>query len=1355
MMIEESTFPLLPGSIIEPYEIIKVLGTGGMGEVLLANDRELDRYVAIKVLHEAFSTRLENDTRFRHEARLLSRLNHPNLVVVYAFGRAHPGVHYMVMEYVEGQSLEAYLQERGPLSPELFCHVLTQVGSAVSEAHRHGIVHRDLKPANIFLTSRAHDPAFVKVFDFGLAVEEASAADDYLGTPSYLSPEQAEGADLDARSDIYALAITACELLTGALPFQARNAMGFVLAHSVGKPSMPSELRPDLQLPRAVDVIFSKALAKNPDDRFPDVDTFVSSLTTEIRRWAGLPDHPSSGTLYQSFDTESPTRHHTGYIPNETRTSPTLTDLPKLLKLPDEPLYGETRSVRSVSVLHLELQSDFLASAMAFEEYLECLAVVSAKVQQAIAPHGGLPLGVLSHDLDILFGLQHSEIGNAEQAVDAALALRSALSALRDDPTMPEAFELHFRLGIDAGRIALVHESLGSTIAQGEPLMEASRLSRAAEDGQLRVSYSVYRRVRGIYETRAIEGSERARIVRARKQLVRRLMAEKLHGISVEMIGRTAPLAQLRSALAGVNTLQQARVVCIRGPVGVGKSRLVSEFVKELDERSERYYYEVGYCSPGRRALPYAPFVGALRTRARILKEDDHEQARLKLQQFLRRFLGESEPRLEGMLASFLNISPLGKAGLLIDPEELSAKDTQRSLQLYGGIAELYRRIASTTPIVFFLEDAQWANPATLRLLEHLIELLEEQPVLFLITMRDDESPLLAQRNDVLRISLDPLSRASSEMLIRHMLRALVEIPGWLVRQVAWLAEGSPLIMEETVRDLITESRLIEVRDDGHWILNAATARPDEPLRLPDTVEQLFVRPIERLSTRLQQALEYAAVAGERFWPSQLSAISGGMVTSELLDELLERELLLELDGMVVDGEADLAFARHAVQLMVYRNIPSSRRRHLHRVVAQWLEAKASELEGRLDEQIGFHFREAGALHESLPYELKAARSARRAVALDSAVAHFGHCQQILEEMPLDVMSERERRNLAIEVGAELVHLHAVRGDLDRACSLADSLASSDDRPSAQHALARALLWKAWALARRGDYRKSEALHRHIFLRLERAPQPEIELAARASYAVVLMDLGEFARGARELEDALAATRLRTGSELARALWVRGRASRLKALTDAAEYNLREAAAVAEAASDVIMVLEVELELAALDFERGVWGEAAAGYQRALEKAEKLDVIWHKAVALMRLGSLESAQHNLTRGLGMLRRSEVLFEHMGSEEGSVECARLIAESLLLKGDVEASRKLAKSSLERARNLDAPYALGACHRTLARVTHALAGQGPGGLHRAAGVIRHLEASLKAFRRGSLVVEEATTCELQKQLLGGRS
>src|SRR5919197_1534804 len=256
------------------YRIIRKLGTGGMANVYLAEDEELGRRVAIKVLDERHTQDEQFVERFRREAKNAAALSHPNIVSIYDRGQSN-GTYYIAMEYLEGKTLKELLVTRGPTPIRVAVDYTRQILAALGFAHRHGIVHRDIKPHNAIVGPDGR----VKVTDFGIArsgTSQMTETGSIIGTAQYLSPEQARGAPVSPSSDLYSVGIVLYEMLTGAVPFTGDTPLEIAMKHLSTVPDPPSAKRHEV--PRDLDLIVLRALAKRPDERYTRAEEMDADL---------------------------------------------------------------------------------------------------------------------------------------------------------------------------------------------------------------------------------------------------------------------------------------------------------------------------------------------------------------------------------------------------------------------------------------------------------------------------------------------------------------------------------------------------------------------------------------------------------------------------------------------------------------------------------------------------------------------------------------------------------------------------------------------------------------------------------------------------------------------------------------------------------------------------------------------------------------------------------------------------------------------------------------------------------------------------------------------------------------------
>jgi serine/threonine protein kinase len=263
------------GQVVGNYKILQALGEGGVGMVYKGVDTMLDREVAIKVLRPELASQTSVVERFRSEAVTLAKLSHPNIATLYSLFR-HGEHLFMVLEYIQGETLDHLLYRRGLIPTDEAIPYFCQALEGINYAHERGIVHRDIKPGNMML---AHD-GILKVLDFGIArllgTNRMTRVGNVIGTLEYMSPEQVKGLDTDARSDVYGLGIMLYEILTGKLPFESENDFELMKMQTEQMPVLPRQLNPEI--PVEIEDAIIKAVAKNPDDRFNSAGEFLETF---------------------------------------------------------------------------------------------------------------------------------------------------------------------------------------------------------------------------------------------------------------------------------------------------------------------------------------------------------------------------------------------------------------------------------------------------------------------------------------------------------------------------------------------------------------------------------------------------------------------------------------------------------------------------------------------------------------------------------------------------------------------------------------------------------------------------------------------------------------------------------------------------------------------------------------------------------------------------------------------------------------------------------------------------------------------------------------------------------------------
>ncbi len=396
--------PFAPGESVGAYRVIEELGHGGMATVYKAYHAALDRYVAIKVLHPAFLEDASFHQRFDREAKVIAKLEHPNIVPIYDYAEHH-GQPYLVMKYIEGETLKARLA-RGPLSQQEMLDVVRAVGEALNYAHSRGVLHRDIKPSNVLLGRDGH----IFLSDFGLARMAQSgtstlSSDVMLGTPQYISPEQARGQrELDERTDVYSFGVLLYELVVGRVPFRADTPFSIIHDHIYSPLPLPRSISPGI--PEAVELVLLKALDKDPRARFATVAEMVTAFHAAVAEGRTPDGIPTIETTRLPSPATRPAGHAESAKPS---------DMPPVLQAPPPPTRPAARRSRA-----------WLWAAGGLG--MTCLCLIPFVVAANRSPTGSIPSDATAEPpTAVVFSPSPSP------------DLQRALAAVEADPSSPQA----------------------------------------------------------------------------------------------------------------------------------------------------------------------------------------------------------------------------------------------------------------------------------------------------------------------------------------------------------------------------------------------------------------------------------------------------------------------------------------------------------------------------------------------------------------------------------------------------------------------------------------------------------------------------------------------------------------------------------------------------------------------------------------------------------------------------------------------------------------------------------------------------------------------------------------------------
>ncbi|HEX7702648.1 MAG TPA: protein kinase, partial [Kofleriaceae bacterium] len=729
-----------PGEVLaNRFAIEMIAGTGGMGTVYRARDLAAGGLVAVKVLAGVGES---DAVRFAREAAVLAELVHPGIVRYVAHGVSAQFEHYLVMEWLEGETLHERLSH-ARLSLTESLTVVHAIAEALSVAHRRGIVHRDLKPMNLFLS--LGELARVKLLDFGIARQVAEAGmltrtGTIVGTPGYMAPEQVRGeTELDARTDVFALGCVLYRCLTGTATFGGEGSLAVLAKILVEDVLPPSTHVPEV--PPELDALVLRMLAKRPADRPRDAAEVATTLS-RIRGWDG--NAPETTQVWVgSADTiieETPRR-------TSASGGRVLTDA-------EQRLVSIVLSGPLSEVQHTGARDRLRTIATAFGGRLERIA-------------DGAHL--------VLFANAGVATDHAMRAARCALAIRDVLAGVP--------------LVVASGRAAVDRLPVGAVIDRAAAVLDGLGLGQIAIDdataGLLDERFVItepapHRLLRGMRE-----GAEPART---------------LLGRATSIVGRDRELAMLDGLWAECVDERVARAVLVTAPPGAGKSRLRHEYVRRVLQRDEHAELLIGRGDVLQAGSPFAMLADAIRRSAGVREGDALEEQRAGLLARVQRHMpADDGARVAHLLGEFVGIAfPTDASAALraarADP--VVKMDAMREAWIDWLTAE-----CSKHPVLVVLEDLHWGDRATIDYVDIALRDLAHAPLMIVALARPeihDQFPRLWAERDLQEIRLPALTKKASEKLVRELLGD--GIAPQVVGQIVDRSAGNAFFLEELIR---------------------------------------------------------------------------------------------------------------------------------------------------------------------------------------------------------------------------------------------------------------------------------------------------------------------------------------------------------------------------------------------------------------------------------------------------------------------------------------------------------------------------------------------------------------------------
>lgn len=957
LMSNQKTPEIIPDEIPiksvikEKFLIEEKLGAGGMGVVYKAQDLKLKRTVALKFLSLELTRDWENKERFRQEAQAASALDHQNICTIFEIEETDDGQMFIVMAYYDGETLKEKIQ-RGPLSVSESTGIVIQVAEALIKAHSHSIIHRDIKPANIMITNEG----IVKILDFGLAKQitdsDLTLTAAVKGTVAYMSPEQVRGEAVDQRTDIWSLGVVLYEMLVRRPPYAGENLMAVM--HSIlTKPAVPPvEERRDI--PLELERVILNCLNKNQDERYQTAQQLLHSLTRVKRK----SESEKTGETIASGK---------------------------------RPVVRKEAERRQATVLYAEITGyeDFLAHSYTEEvAYVmtECFKIFGfIEEKYASRVHK-----ITDNSIRVVFGIPTAIEDAPRKAVNVSIELRNKIHRFnqKEDLIVP----LDIRIGVDTGIVvvgAVDAAEKEDYIIMGEAADFALQLKDLSSPGQIIVGPQVHRYTQKIFDFKELrsvtpKGKKDPIVVYELLSESERIFREGLGSermIFSDMVGRDRQFDKLMlQALKTLNGIGSIVTVC--GEAGIGKSRLVAEVAKNLEEK--RIALLKGRALSIGKNLSFHPIIDLIKNWVGIQEDDSGVESAYRLEKFIMNIYPEAANEIFPFVATLMGMKLAGEYANRVRGIEGEALEKL----ILKNLRELLGKASERKPLVVILEDLHWADLTSIGILESLYRLVEKYPILFINVLRPGYEETSERLIKTIRsrydqfysnINLESLDDEQSDVLINNLLKIKGFAPS--VRElVVKKSGGNPFFIEEVVRSFIDDG-VVEIENGNFRV----TEKIDSVV-IPETISDVLMARIDKLDEGTRSLLKVASVIGRNFFYKILVDVAKSVEEiDERLSFLKETQLILERQRM---EELEYLFKHALAQEATYESILLKKRKALHLKIADSIESVFSERLHEFYGMLALHYSKGENLDKAEEYLIKAGEEALKSSASSEAL-HF------------------------------------------------------------------------------------------------------------------------------------------------------------------------------------------------------------------------------------------------------------------------------------------------------------------------------------------------------------------------------
>lgn len=993
------------------YRVLKLLGSGGMGVVLHAEDIHLNRPVALKVIKTDYSRDPETRKRFMREARAMAHVKCDHVVTVYQVGEDN-NTCFIAMEMLEGEPLDSLMDrvERPALTEAL--RIAREVARALASAHSRGVIHRDIKPANIWIEESGR----IKLLDFGLARPESTdikltGTGIVMGTPAYMAPEQARADATDERADLFSLGCLLYRLSCGEPPFYGANAMALMVALIESSPEPPSRINPEI--PPILDDLVLQLLAKSPDGRPKSAAEVIARIEAIERELSGANVghqsilRKSPIPAFGSFDSDSDSYSSASIFKNVRSFNGAISGQTSI-----RPREAEHRQVTMlVCSCNLFESEDFIEHFEAAEQD-DLLNIFRDTCREAVQAFDGTIVRWNDESLLVCFGYPTAYEDAAIRAAKASLSILAELKSISEIVRTERNLDLQPWLVLNTGR-AIVEMKNDEVTVVGEARNIAVRLREVASSDQVICSESTHKLLNELFECTVL-GDHKF------KNLAQPISLFQIHSVlehiapsqlseQVELTPLTGRDLELGLLKARWEQSKEGagQIVHLIGEAGLGKSRLVRELKHHISgsrnlstaesegdpaSSSRTPHVVEWYCSPHFQNSGLYPAKSFFQ---RLLQFKPNEQPSARLDRLMNHFkqYNLAQPDTVALLASLLNIPTDDRFPPLLLTPVREREETFRVLK------DWMHAYSSEQPVLFVVEDMHWADSSTAEFLTHFIAETSHGQIFTLITSRPEFQPPWPSKSNQTSVALAQLNKAQVGDLMHKKTGSVVSQS--VIEQVFDRAGGVPLFIEEFTK-LAQDTGLL---DDGSGDLIKSIARV-----IPPTLQDLIMARLERLEGDRELA-QLAATLGREFSHEMLALVSdldAPTLDSELT-KLVGAEILHEKGRR---PNSTYIFKNSLLQDALYNSLVKTKRRHFHSRIVDKLESRFPQ--SVEPELLAHHASEANQIEKSIHYWLEAGKRSQQLFSNSDAVGHFKKGLAALSTLPES--PERDLTELSLQI---------------------------------------------------------------------------------------------------------------------------------------------------------------------------------------------------------------------------------------------------------------------------------------------------------------------------------------------------